>query len=437
MVNMGLDEINTGNPLALRENYELQKRYRIGNVLGAGGFGITYKAYDLLNHTFCAIKEYVPLGICVRDADGAELLPGGSDKTEEYLHGKERFMNEAAILLEVADIPNIVRLTDYFEGNGTAYYVMEYLEGCTLKQLQKVMPDKKVPLPEACEIIQMIGKSLEKVHDRKNLLHRDISPDNIFLTKDQRIKLIDFGSAKHVSGQSNQMFSVLLKRGFAPPEQYKSNSKQGRYTDVYALASTFYCIVCGKMLPDSMERVAGTPYTPVWEVVPGMSKQMSAILDKALQLDYRTRYQTVGEFIEELRQAYYDMSAPGVNKSTLLAQTQDEKIQQEMKKPRRPMATWRQGDGTVRQVFFRADVLVKVGRSELQSQIVIGGYMEVSKIHCYIQFDSQSGKFLVKDVSTNGTAVNGQQLRKGMVYAVPEGYSLVMAGRCVMELGVG
>ena len=437
MVNMELGGVNTGNPLALREDYELQKRYRIRNVLGAGGFGITYKAYDLLNHTFCAIKEYVPLGICVRSADGVELLPGGSDKTEEYLHGKERFMNEAAILLEVADIPNIVRLTDYFEGNGTAYYVMEYLEGCTLKQLQKVMPDRRIPLPEACEILQTIGKSLEKVHDRKNLLHRDISPDNIFLTKDQRIKLIDFGSAKHVSGQSNQLFSVLLKRGFAPPEQYKSNSKQGRYTDVYALASTFYCMICGKMLPDSLERVAGTPYTSACEMVSGMTRQMSVILDKALQLNDKTRYQTVGEFIDELRQAYYVKSEQKEMKSKLLTQTQDEKVQNEMKIPVKPMVMWRQRDGEARQSYLQPDVLIRVGRSEVQSQIVINGYMEISKVHCYIQYDSQSGRFLVKDISTNGTTADGQQLKKDMVYAVAEGCRLTLAGCCTMELGVG
>lgn len=426
-------EIKDRNPLALPVGYELQKRYRIGKILGAGGFGITYKAYDMLNKAFCAIKEYVPLGLCRRESSGSELLPATLEKEHDYLHGKERFMNEAAILLEVADIPNIVRLTDYFEDNGTAYYVMEYLDGCTLRQLQKAMPNKRIPFQDAYNILQIVGSSLERVHDRKNLLHRDISPDNIFYAKDQRIKLIDFGSAKHVCGQGNQVFSVLIKQGFAPPEQYRSDTRQGRYTDVYALASTFYCLITGIMLPDATERMAGTPYTPAWKLVPEMSKQMSNVLDRALRLEYATRYQAISEFLRELEEARKSAQVPQaestsfIGKSVILNPT-------EKRKELRAVVTWKD-NGQVEHATFPVDVMVSVGRSEKYSQLIIKNHMEISKLHCYIQLDGQSGKFLVKDVSTNGTYLGKQQLIKNQVYAISEGSRISLAGVLLLELG--
>ena len=433
---MEKEEFNSGNPLALPIGHELEKRYRVGKVLGAGGFGITYKAYDTINNSFCAIKEYVPLDLCIRGEDRIWLNPANSEKAPVYEHGKERFMQEAAVLLEVADIPNIVRLTDYFEQNGTAYYVMEYLDGCTLRQLQKVMPDKRLPFSELCEIFRIVGMALERVHERKNLLHRDISPDNIFYTKDQRVKLIDFGSAKHVSGQENQAFSVLLKPGYAPPEQYRSNTRQGRYTDVYALASTFYYLCCGVMLPDAMERCAGTTYTPAWKLAPEMSRQMSAVLDKALQLDYHTRYQTVAEFMDEFAEAGRN-AHEGYRENGAAVITASPGMTLPGKKTGgKAMLTWREKNGQLTKCTFPFDVMVKLGRSESYSQLVIRGYPEISKLHCYIQYDTQSGKYLVKDVSTNGTFLGGQPLAKNLVYAVPEDSVLKLAGVCQVELGV-
>jgi len=432
-------EIKDRNPLALPVGYELQKRYRIGKILGAGGFGITYKAYDMINKGFCAVKEYVPLGLCIRSENQTDLAPSTSEKEYDYQHGKERFMKEAATLLEVADIPNIVRLTDYFEDNGTAYYVMEYLDGCTLRQLQKAMPGKKLPFQDTYNILQIIGNSLERVHDRKNLLHRDISPDNIFYTKDNKVKLIDFGSAKHVCGQGNQKFSVLIKQGFAPPEQYRSDSRQGRYTDVYALASTFYCLITGKMLPDATERMAGTTYTPAWQLVPEMTRQMSNVLDRALQLDYRTRYQAVSEFLREFDSAWKDAQPPGgqvgAQKSAPILKNANEGLEG-IGKGKVPTAVlrWKENQ-QMQQAAFPADVMVSIGRSEKLSQISIRGYQAISKVHCYIQLDGSSGKYLVKDVSTNGIFVGKVKLLKNQVYAIDEGTKINLAGQCLLELG--
>ena len=412
-------EINSGNILALPAGYELHKRYRVGEVLGAGGFGITYKAFDTLNKAYCAIKEYVPLGLCVRASDGIELRPASQEQSEVYFHGKDRFMEEAAVLLEVSGIPNIVRLTDYFDGNGTAYYVMEYLEGKTLKQLQKVLPEKRIPFSEAWQILNVIGKALDKVHNQRFLLHRDISPDNIFYTRSGKLKLIDFGSAKHVCKQGNQNFSVVIKQSFAPPEQYKSTETQGPYTDVYALASTFYYMICGVRLPDALERVVGAEYTPAWQLVPEMTRQMSAVLDKALQTDYRRRYQTVEQFLWELAQAARDAG---------------EEAEKEI--VHRPCVIWRDGNVVQKCWLLTADVTYLVGRSDQKSQLVIPGHLEISKRHCQIQYDSQSNKFLVMDVSTNGVQQKGRRLQKDAVYAVDVGTRLLLAGICELELGM-
>lgn len=417
------EQIIERNPLALPVGYELQKRYRIGMILGAGGFGITYKAYDLLNNMYCAIKEYVPLGLCVRNPSQTELLPSSEEKDYDFQHGKERFMQEAAVLMELTDIPNIVRLTDYFEGNGTAYYVMEYLEGCTLRQLQKAMPGRRLPFADTYQILRIVGGSLDQVHARKNLLHRDISPDNIFYTKSGRIKLIDFGSAKHLSSQGNNKFSVLIKQSFAPPEQYRSDSNQGPYTDLYALASTFYCLITGKMLPDALERVAGSNYTPACELVPDVTKQMSDVLDGALRLDYKTRCQTVREFLAQLENAYKGpaVTTPEINVNGSV-------------KMKNGVLHWAE-NGMARQVKFPPDTMFSVGRSEKYSQIPVKGYPMISKLHCFIQLDSKSGKFLIKDVSTNGVYVGKVKLLKNQVYAVDEGTKVNLAGQCLIELG--
>lgn len=417
---------NTENILALPEGYVLHERYKIEKILGAGGFGITYKAKDTLNKSFCAVKEYVPLGICTRYGNGNTLCATGEMSKEHYEHGKMRFMEEAQVLLEVASIPNIVRVMDYFEENGTAYYVMEYLSGMTLKEFRKKYPDKRIPFPIAYEILEIVGNSLDKVHSRYHLLHRDISPDNIFITKDGVIKLIDFGSAKHICRNGNQKFTVVLKEGYAPPEQYRQNFPQGAYTDVYALASTFYHVICGKMLPTSMERIAGTTYEPAYVLAPGVTRQMSAVLDKALHTDYKRRYQTVEAFLRELKAAVELPAAtasPAVGKAVPPVERGSETIYVYEKKK------------LVFKYRMNVDQMIGVGRERDGNSIVIPGHREISRTHCYIEYDSQGRRFLVKNVSTNGTFYRGKLLEKDKVYSIQKGENIDLAGVYTLELG--
>lgn len=411
----------TENLMALPEGSILQDRYQIQKVLGSGGFGITYKAMDLLNQSVCAVKEYVPMGICTRLEDGITLQSWSQESERRFAHGKMRFLEEAQLLLEVANIPNIVRVTDYFEENDTAYYVMEYLDGVSIKDFRNRYPEKKIPFPIAYEILVVVGQSLDRVHSRCRLLHRDISPDNIVLTKNGIVKLIDFGTAKHICKNGDQSFTVSYKPGFTPPEQYRSKCPQGPYTDVYALAGTFYFMICGKMLPDSMERIAGTTYTPAYELASDVTRQISVVLDKALNTDYKKRYQTVEAFLEELKQAKKTAEvAPGMR----LVQEHKETIFVYEK------------EKLLFEYQLHGDEMIGVGRVREGNDIVLPGKREVSRYHCYIEYNSSKQCFFVKNISTNGTFYKGNLLEKERVYPIRKGETITLATDAyILQLG--
>lgn len=410
---------NKENPMALPEGYILQERYQIQKILGSGGFGITYKAMDLLNQSVCAVKEYVPMGICTRLENGITLQSWSQESDRRFAHGKMRFLEEAQLLLEVSNVPNIVRVLDFFEDNETAYYVMEYLDGVSIKDFRNRYFEKKIPFPIAYEIIAVVGQSLDRVHFRCRLLHRDISPDNIVLTKNGIVKLIDFGTAKHICKNGDQSFTVSYKPGFTPPEQYRSNCPQGPYTDVYALAGTLYFMICGKMLPESMERIAGTTYTPAHELAPGVTRQISAVLDKAINTDYKKRYQTVEAFLEELKQAKKTAEeAPGF--------TQDHKETIYVYEKEQLLFEYQ----------MSADEMIGVGRIREGNAIVLPGKREVSRYHCYIEYNSSEQCFFVKNISTNGTFYKGKLLEKERVYPIRKGDTITLATNAyTLQLG--
>lgn len=241
------DEIYHLNPEVV-----LSERYIIGTVIAYGGFGILYRAWDQKLQVMVAIKEYFPANYVNRNPGEKEIFIYTSKKQGEFEAGLEGFLDEARNTAKFSSHPNIVNVYDYFKENGTAYMVMEFMDGITLKQYIKEQGGK-IGWEKAVEILTSICDDLQIVHDA-GILHRDISPDNIMMCHDGTVKLFDFGAARFSDMEHEVTRTIILKIGFAPPEQYRAKSRQGEWTDVYALGATLYRAVTGELPDESVNR---------------------------------------------------------------------------------------------------------------------------------------------------------------------------------------
>ena len=282
------------NNLQLAPRTVLRQQYLIGRALGHGGFGITYLAYDIGLQSRLAIKEYMPSGVAGRSAPKPTVAPFNERMQEEYEWGLDRFLEEARTLKKFSTHPNIVSVDTIFRDNGTAYMVMEYLEGMTLEEFLR-RRGGKVTFETSVRIMQPVMDALAVVH-AEGILHRDISPDNIHLSKTGKVKLMDFGAARNALSQKSRNLSVILKEGYAPEEQYRSSGIQGPWTDVYATAATMYHCITGRVPQPSLDRTAddrlespsqlGNPIPPVPE----------AALMKGMAVRASDRYQSMEDF---------------------------------------------------------------------------------------------------------------------------------------------
>lgn len=236
----------------LRPGTVLGGKYLIGNSLGEGGFGITYIGRDLTLDVRVAVKEYYPSGYVYRNNDAENVIMPSSEKQRMiFQKGKERFLQEARSLAKFSDEKGVVLVRDYFESGGSAYIVMEYLDGITLQQYLK--QHKTIEAETIFRLMLPIISSLERMHSA-GIIHRDISPDNIMYLRDGSLKLMDFGSARFFTNGEKEM-SVMIKQGYAPEEQYRRNGSQGPWTDVYGLCATIYKCVTGIVPDDSLNRL--------------------------------------------------------------------------------------------------------------------------------------------------------------------------------------
>lgn len=238
--------------LALPLGTILAGRYMTGKVLGMGGFGITYLGFDLTLQIKVAIKEFMPQGLATRGADRYATTLLSSDQEPAYRAGAERFLEEARILAKLRNTPGVVSVQNYFYENNTAYFVMDYVDGLSLKEYV-AQHGGRIPYEQAIGILMPVMQALEQVH-ALGLLHRDISPDNIYITSSGQSMLLDFGAARFAL-DGDKSLSVILKHGFAPEEQYRSHGNQGPWTDVYALGATLYNCITGLLPPDSIDRL--------------------------------------------------------------------------------------------------------------------------------------------------------------------------------------
>lgn len=286
------------NTRCLKPGVILKERYKIEEVIGAGGFGITYRAWDPLLQSYVAIKEYYPSGIATRSADSSKVCVPVGQEQREYHRGRIRFLKEAQDVARFQSEPNIVSIYDYLEENDTAYMVMEYLHGCTLKQYIREHGGR-LDTDHILHICLSVLDAFAVVH-KAGMIHRDISPENIFICEDLTVKLIDFGAAKQVYLDGEQTMSVVLKPGYAPPEQYAKKDKQGPWTDIYALGATLYFAATGEKPEESFGRVLEDTIKPVCEVNPEIPRAMSQVIMRAMSVKIEDRYQTVEAMREAL-----------------------------------------------------------------------------------------------------------------------------------------
>lgn len=415
----------------LPEFTQLNNRYLVGRVLGRGGFGITYIALDMQYNRLCAIKEYMPSEYSKRCNNTANIEPFSDTKSKNvFAHGREKFMDEAKTLLSLQGNPTVVNIYAYFSQNNTAYLVMEYLDGMDLRKRARLNGGKLNP-QFAYEVFVTIASSLMEIH-KKNILHRDISPENIIVTSNGRIKLIDFGAARNYVSLQNKGMSILLKPGFAPPEQYSTNGNQGPWSDVYALCATFYNIVSGQPLVDALYRYRGTPQPTLQSLGSNVSKKISDVIDKGLSLDYKKRYQ---DFIALLN----DLSGENIQQSVVPPKPPEPpkppvpstpaQSSSPFKITKYPYLAEIRGNIRYNKTMISQKNKFIIGRGTVGCSYVINDPKNLTgRIHCYIRFDGKD--LYLCDTSSNGTYLeNGTRLNKNVEYKITPGTKFYTAIR--------
>ena len=306
----------------LRKETRLIGRYTIEGVLGQGGFGITYLGIDELHEKKVAIKEFFPQGIVTRNIEYQDTVTVTFvGEKDNYEKGKERFLKEARTMAKFSKDEGIVKALDFFEINNTAYIVMEYLEGVTLKQYLR--ENQRIAPEDLIELLVPLIESLDEIHSQ-GMIHRDISPDNIMVLPDGRIKLMDFGAARDYTEFGEKSLSIVLKPGYAPPEQYQTHGIQGPWTDIYALCATMYKCITGENPSDAIERVMDDSLKKISEFGIDILPQEEAAIIKGMSVSAKDRYQDIKDFCEDLYGGYEETSVPENKESEVEIETSSE-----------------------------------------------------------------------------------------------------------------
>lgn len=279
----------------LKPGTMLNKKYFIGNVIGEGGFGITYIGFDTMLDVRVAVKEYFPNGCVNRNNSVTSEITITTEKQKDFFDkGKERFLGEARSIAKFSREQGIVGVRDYFEENGTAYIIMEYLDGQTLADYIK--QNGNMDAKQLFILMKPVMESLQKVHNA-GIIHRDISPDNIMYLKDGTFKLMDFGAARHFTNEEKNM-SVVLKMGYAPEEQYRKNGVQGPWTDVYGMCATMYKCITGKVPEDALDRLYADNIKKPSELGVEIPRLFEVILMYGLAVHRENRCKDMAELLD-------------------------------------------------------------------------------------------------------------------------------------------
>ncbi len=308
------------SPRSLRPFTILSGKYLVGKVIGEGGFGITYIGFNLDTELPVAIKEYFPSELATRDITAGNALSIFAGESQQlYKEGLEKYLREARNLTMFSDLPGIVTVKDFFYENETAYIIMEYINGITLKQ-HLIKVGGRMSQSEVTKMMKPVLESMIKIHET-GMIHRDISPDNIMITKNNQIKLTDFGAARVFNGEDNKSITVVLKRGYAPEEQYRVKGVQGPWTDVYALCATMYKMITGITPQEALERIIEDNVEPLSKFDKDIWPEIDYAIMKGLSLRAQDRFQNVGELVDAL---YYSVIEKDENGNPVLASSKEQ-----------------------------------------------------------------------------------------------------------------
>ncbi len=395
------------SPLHLPPGTVLVDKYLLGRVLGQGGFGITYLGWDIYLERKLAVKEFFPRDFCYRESGHYHVSIYAGTTHEQYDYGLDKFLEEGKILARFDGHPNIVSVRDFFKANETAYLVMSYLDGSTLCNFLAAN-NEQLGFDETMQIIIPVLDALRAVHDQ-NLLHRDISPDNIMITTKGQIVILDFGAARHAIGEKNKQFSIVLKPGYAPEEQYRSNGLQGPWTDIYATGATMYRALAGGMPPESLDRLCNDTLLKPSELGIAIPEHHENVLLTAMAVKAEHRYQDVESFQNAL------LSGPG-SESSITGSDYPEEVDASVQPESWPGDYSENYDKAIENVGqqnnSKADkvektnnkeITVKIGRASNNDLVIDEN--TVSRHHASIFFEN--GSWQIKDLnSTHGTKLN-------------------------------
>ena len=273
---------------------ELSSGTMIRKKIGAGGFGITYLARHTILDRKYAIKEFFMSGYNVRNNATNHVSLQGLE-VKDFDRVRQTFINEARTLAHLNN-EAIVKVIDIFDENGTSYMVMPFVEGTTLKSM--VEKDGPMEYEMAVNYMVQICEALTYIHS-KDILHRDVTPDNVIVTPEQKIVLIDFGSARKFIDNKTQRQTTIVKPGYAPLEQHSARSRKGAFTDIYSVGAVFYYLLTGERPMDATERVLEKMKEPI-ELNSNIPPQINAIIMKAMEMDGEMRYQSAKELIDDI-----------------------------------------------------------------------------------------------------------------------------------------
>lgn len=412
---------------ALPRGTVLHGRYLVGATLGAGGFGVTYIALDLITEKRLAIKEFLPVDVAVRK-EGDTCVYGRTRDDELFCKGRERFLKEAQTIYRLRGYVGVVGVEKLFEENNTAYYCMEYLEGCDLKKYVQ-QHGGRLHEYEALQLMRPVLDALSYIH-ANGVIHRDVSPDNIFVCKDGTIKLIDFGAAYAALRDRAEQIQLVVKPGYAPIEQYARNGELGPWSDLYAFACTLYFCLTGQAPLDALQRSAqgALPTPPALD--PFLSAETTCVLTKGMAVEAKDRFQSAEAFWSALYPGEtHALQTSGARTGAGFASRAAAACRAAFARFRQAIARW---IGPVRAAFaqkkrvsgpalvcisgvFAGSVFpltqtpIRMGRDASRCGIVFPPTTSgVSRTHCEALYDASEAYVIVRDLgSTFGTTLAG------------------------------